>query len=76
LPTLTFYESAAAVSIGFINTAGVLGAFVGPTLVGYLLSAGYSNGTTTAFLSTCFIAGALFILGVKVANPSGRSSHG
>jgi len=75
-PPLTFNESAAAVSIGFINMAGVLGAFVGPTLVGYLLSAGYSNNTTTAFLSTCFIAGALFILGVKVANPSLRSSHG
>ena len=76
LPTLTFNESAAAVSIGFINMAGVLGAFVGPTLVGYLLSSGYSNGTTTAFLSTCFIAGAVFILGVKVASPSVRSSHG
>jgi MFS transporter, ACS family, tartrate transporter len=74
LPTLILSESAAAVSIGFINMSGVLGAFVGPALVGYLLSAGYSNGSTTVFLSTCFIAGAALILGIQAVKQTLPSS--
>ena len=42
LPTITMGQSAAAASVGFINTVGNVGGFVGPSLVGYMLSAGRS----------------------------------
>jgi ACS family tartrate transporter-like MFS transporter len=73
LPTFILNESAAAAGIGLINMAGVLGAFVGPSVVGYLLSAGYSNGTTTTFLSICFVVGAVLVLGIQSTN---QNLHG
>jgi len=76
LPTLLLNESAAAASIGFINMIGVLGAFAGPALAGHLLSAGYSNSATTTFLSTCFMAGAVLVLGVRTANPILQDHNG
>ncbi len=67
LPTLMLGKSARAASIGFINMMATTGGFLGPSIVGYLLSAGYSNRTTTTLLSTCFIAAALVILGVRTS---------
>ena len=69
LPTLILGGSAEAASIGLINMMAGMGGFLGPSIVGYLLSAGYSNRTAIAVLSTCFVAAAMAILGVKV--PSG-----
>ena len=66
LPTLILGESAGAASIGFINMMAAMGGFLGPSIVGYLLSAGYSNRTASVVLSTCFLGAAMSILGVKV----------
>jgi ACS family tartrate transporter-like MFS transporter len=71
LPTVILGGSAEAASIGLINMMAGMGGFLGPSIVGYLLAAGYSNRIATAVLSTCFVAAAMTILGVRV--PTARS---
>lgn len=66
LPTITMGESAAAASIGFINTIGNVGGFLGPSIVGYILSAGRSPSVAVLFLSLCFIASGALILSLRV----------
>jgi MFS transporter, ACS family, tartrate transporter len=66
LPTITMGESAAAASIGFINTVGNIGGFVGPSMVGYMLSAGRSPSVAVLFLSVCFVASGALILTLSV----------
>ncbi|MEO8658384.1 MAG: MFS transporter [Bryobacteraceae bacterium] len=65
LPTMTLGESAAAASIGFINCIGNVGGFVGPSVVGYLVTSGYSPAVVVLFLSACFLAAGGLILTVK-----------
>jgi MFS transporter, ACS family, tartrate transporter len=69
LPTLTLTESAAAASIGLINSIGGLGAFVGPSVTGYLLSNHYSYMTAVGCLSGCFLTGAFLVMAVRVPRP-------
>jgi ACS family tartrate transporter-like MFS transporter len=66
LPTMTLGESAAAASIGLINSIGNLGGFLGPVIVGYLLSRNlpYSLGMTV--LASGYLLGGLLILAVRV----------
>src|SRR5207302_10468439 len=52
VPTLFLGESAAAASIGLINSVGNLGGFVGPTVMGYMASRTHS-----------FTAGLLYLVG-------------
>jgi ACS family tartrate transporter-like MFS transporter len=70
LPTITMGESAAAASIGFINTIGNIGGFIGPSIVGYMLTAGGSPAIAVLFLSTCFLASGALILTVRVPKSS------
>jgi len=65
LPTLTLGESAAAASLGLINSVGNLGGFVGPSVVGYLLSRSHSQPVTTGFLALSFAMGAAMVLAVR-----------
>jgi ACS family tartrate transporter-like MFS transporter len=62
LPTLTLGESAAAASLGLINSVGNFGGFVGPSVVGYLLSRGNSHAVTNLFLSGSFVVASALIL--------------
>src|ERR1019366_6536555 len=71
LPTLVLGGPAEAASIGLFNIMAGMGGFLGPSIVGYLLSAGYSNRTALAILSSCYLAAALAILGVKVPSQRG-----
>ena len=65
LPTMTLGESAAAASIGFINSIGNLGGFIGPTVVGYLLSHDTSYTAAMTFLACGYFLAGLLILGVR-----------
>lgn len=74
LPTLTLGESAAAAAVGFINSFGGLGGFVGPTVVGAILTAGYPFSTAVFFLSGCFLCASLATLAMrKTIQGAGRS---
>ncbi len=68
LPTLVLGESAAAVSLGLINSIGSLGGFVGPTVVGYMLTKWGSFSAVIWLLSGAFILAALLILLVSIPN--------
>jgi ACS family tartrate transporter-like MFS transporter len=66
LPTVTLGESAAAASVGFINSIGNLGGFFGPTIVGALLTANHSYSFAVVFLCAAFWAAAALILSLKL----------
>ena len=60
LPTLTLGESAAATAIGLVNSVGNLGGFLGPTLVGQILSRNYSfSGAVLCIASFLSLSGVL-----------------
>ncbi len=66
LPTMTLGESAAAASIGLINAIGNLGGFIGPNIVGQLLSRDFSYTTAILVLSSCNFLAAFLIFNVRV----------
>lgn len=70
LPTVMLGGSAEAASIGFINMLAGLGGFLGPSIFGRLLGAGYSVRVATAVLTTCNVAAALALLFVQVPSPT------
>ena len=65
IPSLILSESAAAASIGLINMVNSLGSFFGPSIVGYLLTSGYSHRDVVFFLSSCFVVSAVLVAGVR-----------
>jgi len=56
LPTVTLGESTAAAAVGFVNIFSGVGGFVGPTVVGKMLTLGHSFSTVVFLLSLTFIA--------------------
>jgi ACS family tartrate transporter-like MFS transporter len=69
LPTAFLSESAAAASIGLINSVGGLGGFVGPYLVGYLRNRTGSFTSSMVFMvvAPLLSAGLVFALKVRQA---------
>ena len=67
LPGMILTESAAAASIGLINSFGNLGGWVGPTLLGVVKENTGSFETGLWILSACMFAAALIIAGLGVA---------
>jgi sugar phosphate permease len=67
LPTLSLTKSAAAASIGLINAIGNLGGFIGPAVVGRLLSRQYSYSVAIGFLAVNVLIAGILILTVPVA---------
>jgi sugar phosphate permease len=59
LPSMFLGESAAAASIGLINSVGNLGGFVGPMLMGYLVTR-----TRSFSVGLLFLAGSLCVSGM------------
>jgi ACS family tartrate transporter-like MFS transporter len=66
LPTLLLGESAAATSLGFINSIGNLGGFVGPAVVGYLLTDGRTYAFVIWLLSLALVLAAILILLARI----------
>jgi len=62
VPTLFLSESAAAASIGLINSVGNLGGFVGPMVMGYLVSRTHSFSAGLLYLvASLFVSGILML---------------
>lgn len=62
VPTQFLSESAAAASIGLINSVGNLGGFVGPLVMGYLASRTHSFTAGLLYLvASLFLSGALML---------------
>ena len=65
LPTAFLTESAAAASIGLINSFGNLGGFVGPYILGYVRTATNSFNIGLACLAVSMALGAACVLSVR-----------
>jgi MFS transporter, ACS family, tartrate transporter len=66
LPTAFLSESAAAASIGLINSVGGLGGFVGPFLVGYLRNRTGSFTSSMIFMFVAPVLSAALVFGLRV----------
>jgi ACS family tartrate transporter-like MFS transporter len=66
LPTASLGESAAATSLGLINSVGALGGFVGPACIGYLLAGGLSHAVVVRLCSIVFVLAAIPILLTRI----------
>ena len=65
-------RTAAAASIGLINTVGSVGGFVGPYVIGLLRDKTGGFGASLLFLSLCSVASGLLVLCVRL--PVGQAS--
>ncbi len=70
LPSAFLSESAAAASVGLINSIGNLGGFVGPFIVGYLVKVSGSFYGGMIYLSLSALAAAVLVLTVRPAKPT------
>jgi ACS family tartrate transporter-like MFS transporter len=68
LPTAFLTESAAAASIGLINSVGNLGGFVGTYIVGFLTNKTGTFYSGVIYLSCSALAAAILVLMVKAPN--------
>ena len=75
LPTLTLGESAAAASIGLINSIGNIGGFLGPLMVGYIVTSGRPLSVAVLFLSACFVLAGALILLLRAEAPQPQTSR-
>jgi ACS family tartrate transporter-like MFS transporter len=66
LPTALLSESAAAASIGLINSVANLGGFAGPFFIGYLRTKTSSFRPGLVFLLVCMIISGLLALLLRV----------
>lgn len=62
LPTSILSRSAAAASVGFINSIGNLGGFVGPSVMGYLETQTGSKAAGLSYLAVSLILGGIVVL--------------
>ena len=71
VPTIFLGESAAAASIGLINSVGNLGGFVGPMIMGFLASRMHSFSAALLYL-----VGSLFMAGILILSVGASSRVG
>ena len=65
IPSLILGESAGAASVGFINMVNSVGSFLGPSVVGYFLTKGFSHREVVLFLSSCLLIAAALVAAVR-----------
>ena len=65
LPTAILGESAAAASIGLVNSVGNLGGFAGPFIIGYLGTRFHSFAPGLACLLVCLLMAGVLVLRLK-----------
>jgi nitrate/nitrite transporter NarK len=66
LPTSFLSGTAAAASVGLINSVGNLGGYVGPHVVGYLSTLTGSFFTGVLYLSLSAMVAAVLVLSIRV----------
>ena len=69
LPTMTLGESAAAASIGLINSLGNLGGFAGPYIVGYLVTKTGSFNLGLLWLMASLFGAGVLVLRLRGVTP-------
>jgi MFS transporter, ACS family, tartrate transporter len=74
MPTAILSESAAAASIGLINSIGQLGGFAGPYLIGFLNDRTHSLTASFAVIAAAYLTASAAILSLGPRQPSPPSS--
>jgi len=75
IPTLILCESAAAATLGLINSIGQLGGFAGPYLIGVFNDRTHSLTTSFAFIALSYITAASLILCLRIRDPLHTPQH-
>ena len=75
IPTMILCESAAAATLGLINSIGQLGGFVGPYLIGILNDRTHSLTASFTFIALSYVAAASLILCLRSRDPLHASQH-
>lgn len=65
IPSQKLTASAGAAAFGFLNLSSGLGSFVGPSVVGNILTAEFSFSVAVMFLSACFLVAGLCALAIR-----------
>jgi len=65
LPSQKLADASGATAFGFLNLAGGLGSFVGPAVVGALLTAKFPFSVAVMLLSACFLLAGICTLAVR-----------
>ncbi|MGC8597222.1 MAG: hypothetical protein ACP5NY_04805 [Thermocladium sp.] len=65
LPTMYLTGSVAAVAIGFVNSIGNLGGFVGPYIVGYIKAATHSFALAYMVFVVFFVLAVILVYSLK-----------
>jgi ACS family tartrate transporter-like MFS transporter len=73
LPNLLLGKTAAAASIGLINSFGNLGGFIGPYVIGYISTRFGGFEPALLFLAVCSVASGVLILGLRGAVARSKS---
>ena len=74
IPTMILCGSAAAATLGLINSIGQLGGFVGPYVIGLLNDRTHTLTASFCFIALVYVAAASLILCLKIRDPI-ESSH-
>jgi MFS transporter, ACS family, tartrate transporter len=74
VPTMFLSESAAAASIGLINSVGNLGGFIGPFIVGYLVTRTHSFTAGLLYLVASLVIAGVLMLAVGAGRPQRMAS--
>ena len=69
MPTMILCESAAAASLGLINSVGQLGGFAGPYVVSYLNEKTGGPQAAFVFIGVTFLLSAIVLSFVKIHGP-------
>jgi ACS family tartrate transporter-like MFS transporter len=69
LPSQKLGDASGAAAFGFLNLFSGLGSFVGPSVVGSLLTAKFSFSVAVMFLSTCFLLAGICTLAIRSHAP-------
>lgn len=75
IPTMILCESAAAATLGLINSIGQLGGFFGPYLIGILNDRTHSLTASFTFIALSYIGAATLISCLRVRDPLYASGH-
>ena len=69
MPTMILSESAAAATLGLVNSIGQLGGFAGPYVIGFLNDRTHSLITSFGFIALVYVAAAGLVFFVRIRDP-------
>ena len=76
VPSQKLTAAAGAAAFGFLNLCSGLGSFVGPSVVGTILTAQFSFSVVVMFLSACFLVAGLCALAIRVRSDKATVEEG